>query len=204
MEAYDVAYMSRDKRREQIMNAVMDIVTHEGLAATTVRRIAQELACSPGQIHHLFASADALRAEAVREVWRRMEPELILALNRLPPRERLIVVLSGCVSSFVEGLSPIMQMAERLWKEAWDIRQEGAVREAVAESIGKMRDEIISTLEEGVAAGAFPKNTQVRKVTMRLIASSQGFDLLHEIGASDGLEQDKAVFIDDLLVREGL
>lgn len=198
-----MAYLSREARREQIVNAVVEIVSREGLAAATVRRIAREIECSPGQIHHHFASADALRAEAVREVWRRLEPSLIAALNLHTPRERILIILAGG-AELPEEIRPIMQVTERLWKEAWDICHEPAVRDAVAEGIGKMCDEIIVTLRKGVDAGQFPADINVKKVAMGLIAASTGFDLLTEVGAMDELGGDKITFIEDLMKKERL
>lgn len=199
-----MAYMSRDQRRAQIMDAVVEIVGREGLAAATVRRIAQALDCSPGQVHHHFASAEALRAEAVREVWSRLEPRFIAALQALAPRARLITLLTGCTIGLPQDLNPVMQVAGRLWKEAWDIRHEAAVRDAVAEGFGRMRDEVRRTLQEGIAAGAFPATLDVPRLSLGLIAASQGYDLLTEIGAAAELGPDKADFVDALLRKEGL
>ncbi|WP_151717922.1 TetR family transcriptional regulator [Gemmobacter serpentinus] len=199
-----MAYMARDERRGQIMNAVVEIVARERLAAATVRRIAQALDCSPGQIHHHFSSADALRAEAVREVWCRLEPQFVALLHRLPPRERLVTMLSGCCSAFADEIGPVMLVAERLWKEAWDIRREPAVRESIAEGIGKMRDEIIQTLQDGMHAGIFPADMDVSRLSLVLIAATQGYDLLAEIGAAGELGTDKAAYVEELLRKEGL
>lgn len=199
-----MVYLSRNTRRAQIMDAVVEIVAREGLSAATVRRIALALNCSPGQVHHHFSSAEALRAEAVREVWRRLEPQFVAALRELPPRERLISVLSGCTASLPDDLGPVMLVAERLWKEAWDIRRETAVREAVAEGFGKMRHEITETLEDGIRAGVFPAGLDVARLSLSLIAASQGYDLLTEIGVSADLGPDKAAFVHALLCKEGI
>lgn len=186
------------------MNAVIDIVSREGLSAATVRRIAQTLECSPGQIHHHFASAEALRAEAVREVWRRIEPQMLEALRRLPPRERLLSMLAGCKLRSLGALDPVMDLAERLWHEAWDIRQDPAVRAALSEGMTKLHSEIICALEQGMEAGLFPPGTETRKAALRLIAASQGFELLEQIGVSAELGAEKLAFIEGLLLNEGL
>lgn len=187
------------------MNAVVAIVSREGLASATVRRIAQELDCSPGQIHHHFASAEALRAEAVREVWRRIAPDVEAALRRMPPHERLFALLSGCSDSpLADQLGPSLQVAERLWKEALDIRREAAVREAIAEGIGDLVAEIQATLADGARLGIFPRDLDVQRVALRLLAASQGYEMLHEIGAKGDLLPDKRTFIADVLRSEDL
>lgn len=199
-----MAYLPREARREQIINAVVDLVSHEGLAAATTRRIAQKLDCSPGQIHHHFDSTEALHAEAVREVWKRLEPQLFSALQVYPPRERLLIVLAGCTAVLPASLGPAMAVAKRLWKEAWDSRREPAVREAITEGIDKICAEITSSLAEGIECGIFPNNLEIGKVAMSLIATAQGFDLLEEIGAANELGKDKTAFMEDALRKEGL
>lgn len=199
-----MTYLSRDKRREQIMNTVVDLVGNEGLGAATVRRIAQDLGCSPGQIHHHFSSADALRAEAVREVWRRLEPDFLCLLHRLPPRERLITILSDCCVELADDLNPLVATAQRLWKEALDTRREPAVRQAITEAITDMRAEIAVALQEGVDAGAFPAETDVARLSLALIAVSQGYDMLVEIYDVQDLGPTKSDFIDEALRKNGI
>ena len=199
-----MTYMPRDQRHEQIVNAAMDLVTKEGLAAATVRRIAQELGCSPGQIHHHFASADALRAEAVREVWRRIEPDYRAFLHRLPPRPRLIAILSDCSEQLKESPNPFMAAADRLWNEAWDTRSDPVVRQAIIEAIADIRAEVVLTLQEGVDAGAFPAGINVAKLSLVLMAASQGYDVLGEICPLQDLGQTKADYIDEVLRNNGI
>ncbi len=199
-----MTYMSRDKRREQIMDAVVDLVVSEGLAAATVRRIAQALDCSPGQIHHHFASADALRAEAVREFWRRIEPEFDAMLARLPPRERLMTLLADCSTKFTDVADPVVAQAQRLWTEAWNTRSEPGVREAIAEAITEIRAEVVSTLQDGIARGMFPPRTDPAKLSLALLAASQGYDVLSEICPVNDLGLSKAEYIDDVLKQNGI
>lgn len=203
MEAV-VAYLNRDERRAQILNAVIDIAAREGLMATTVRRIAESLDCSPGQIHHIFPSTDALRAEAVREVWRRLHPQLLEALRQLPPRERLFASLDGCSMTIPDYPTELKDIAKKLWKEAWDIRREGEVREAVHEGLLSWREEITEALHDGIGKGVFPPDLDVPNVSIRLQAACLGYDLLSEIALCGDCAPDTATFIEALMSREGL
>jgi AcrR family transcriptional regulator len=45
-------YLSKDERREEILQAAMRVALAEGLAAMTVRRIAAEAGVATGQVHH--------------------------------------------------------------------------------------------------------------------------------------------------------
>ncbi|MCB5411023.1 TetR family transcriptional regulator C-terminal domain-containing protein [Pseudogemmobacter faecipullorum] len=186
------------------MNVVRVLVTSEGLAAATVRRIAQELGCSPGQIHHHFASAEALRAEAVRDVWARIEPILSAALAPLPPRQRLLIVLASCVEYLPDDMQPAMIAAKRLWREARDAHPGPEVRDAVAEGLGRLRSELETTLRRGIAEGEFPAGLDVRKVLLDLMTATIGYDNLTDLGAVPDLTGDKRAFIEERMRQHGL
>lgn len=191
-----MAYLSRRKRREQILSAVIDIASREGLANATVRRIAQELAIAPSQIHHLFASANALRAEALRMHWAEIEPEVNADLHRLPPRQRLLALLDCCPANEIPGSSPAIVLAEQLWKDAiWAMRMDEPVREAVAEGIQYWCKTVRDTLRQGIASGDFPAGVDVESALMTLQTAAFGFDFLQQIGSAGHQETGKAAFM---------
>ncbi|GHF68950.1 TetR family transcriptional regulator [Seohaeicola zhoushanensis] len=199
-----MAYLSREERREQIRNTAADILSRESLAAATVRRIAQETGCSLGQIHHHFDSAAALRAEAVGQVWARLETLLLPVLRDLPPRKRLLAILACSQDQLPAEFAETLDTAERLWKEVWDIRQEEPVRAAICEVLLKMRGELRLALEDGIAAGAFPSGIDICDVSMRLMAATHGYDLLEDAGVTADAPCDKIAFLERLLDLEGL
>ena len=57
-------YLSKDERREEILQAAMRVALSEGLAAMTVRSIATEAGVATGQVHHHFASGGELKSLA--------------------------------------------------------------------------------------------------------------------------------------------
>ena len=59
-----MARMDPDDRRDAIVDAAVSVMLREGMAATTVRVVAQEMGTSSGLIHHYFASMDQLLAAA--------------------------------------------------------------------------------------------------------------------------------------------
>lgn len=176
-----MAYLSRDKRREQIVEGVIRLVVQEGLAAATVRRIAQELACSPGQIHHHFATADALRAEAVRGVWQQIGPLLLEEIRPLPPRERLRALLSGDVCHESQIPQQLLEVSEKLWREAWHMHGDSEVRAALAEGFDSMRQELLAALADGIAAGAFRADLDIERTALRLQGLSAGLAFIQRI-----------------------
>ena len=51
-----MTYLSKDERREAILQAAMRVALNEGFTGMTVRRIAAEANVAAGQVHHHFAS----------------------------------------------------------------------------------------------------------------------------------------------------
>ncbi len=56
--------MSPTQRREAIVGAALQVMLRNGMAATTVRDVADEMGSSSGLVHHYFASMDELLAAA--------------------------------------------------------------------------------------------------------------------------------------------
>jgi len=56
------------ERRADLVQAAIQVATREGLAATTTRRIAQELGISVGIVHYCFRSKEELLHEVIRVI----------------------------------------------------------------------------------------------------------------------------------------
>ncbi len=59
--------MSPTQRREAIVDAALQVMLRRGMAATTVRDVADEMGSSSGLVHHYFASMDELLAAAFEQ-----------------------------------------------------------------------------------------------------------------------------------------
>ena len=59
-----MGYLTRDERREEILQAAMRVALAEGFSAMTVRRIASEAGVATGQVHHHFTSGGELKSLA--------------------------------------------------------------------------------------------------------------------------------------------
>ena len=102
-------YLSKEERREAILQAAMRVALAEGLAAMTVRRIAAEAGVATGQVHHHFASGGELKSLAFVRVIRELLDADVVGENA-SWRERLHSMLG----SDDGGLEPYI----RLWREA--------------------------------------------------------------------------------------
>ena len=59
-----MARMTPAERRDAIVAATLAVMLEKGMAATTVRDVAEQMGTSSGLIHHYFASMDELLAAA--------------------------------------------------------------------------------------------------------------------------------------------
>ncbi len=59
-----MARMNPVERRDNIVDAALAVMLRKGMAATTVRDVAEEMGTSSGLIHHYFTSMDDLLAAA--------------------------------------------------------------------------------------------------------------------------------------------
>jgi AcrR family transcriptional regulator len=104
-----MGYLSRDERRELILQAAIRVALSDGFAGMTVRRIASEAGVATGQVHHHFSSGAELKAQAFVRVMGEL-----LDVDLLPEsaswRERLHAMLG----SNEDGFDPYI----RLWREA--------------------------------------------------------------------------------------
>jgi AcrR family transcriptional regulator len=63
-----MARVPATERRAELVQAAIQVATREGLAATTTRRIAQELGISVGVVHYCFRSKEELLHEVIRVI----------------------------------------------------------------------------------------------------------------------------------------
>lgn len=73
-----------NERRAELVQAAIRVATREGLAATTTRRIAQELDISVGIVHYCFRSKEELLHEVIRVI---TEAQVVAAQTAITPGE---------------------------------------------------------------------------------------------------------------------
>ncbi|MEU4395006.1 TetR family transcriptional regulator [Kribbella sp. NPDC023855] len=70
------------ERRADLVQAAIQVATREGLAATTTRRIAQELGISVGIVHYCFRSKEELLHEVIRVI---SDAQVVAARSAITP-----------------------------------------------------------------------------------------------------------------------
>ena len=145
-----MARMSAERRRDAIVDAALSVARRKGLAATTVRDVANEMGSSSGLIHHYFETMDDVIAAAFERVAGQdlVETEALLRDAGDP---------TAVVRGFLSSYAPVGEdWAFQLWLDAW---AEAARRPALREVSGRLNLAWAAMLErairDGVTQGEF-------------------------------------------------
>ncbi|MHA0874687.1 TetR family transcriptional regulator [Enterobacter pasteurii] len=161
-------YLSKDERREEILQAAMRVALTEGLAAMTVRRIATEAGVATGQVHHHFASAGELKSLAFVRLIRDLLDAEVVGENA-SWRERLHAMLG----SDDGGFEPYI----RLWREAQILAsRDNDVKGAYVLTMEMWHQETVAIIRAGAQANAFIVNDLPENIAWRLIGLVCGLD----------------------------
>lgn len=100
-----------EQRREQLIEATIDLAIREGLAAASVRRIAAEANVSLGVVHYCFSSKEAL-------------------LNAVA--ESFATPILGPVAATVEETAGFERSARRGFQTFWEVTQSAPGRQLLS------------------------------------------------------------------------
>lgn len=172
-----MGYLSKDERREEIMQAAMRVALAEGFPAMTVRRIATEANVATGQVHHHFASAGELKAQAFIRLTR-----TLLDANPLPENATWRERLCSMLGSDDGGFEPYI----RLWREAQLIAaKDPDIKAAYIFTMHIWHDETTAIIRQGHVAQEFTLRDSPEHIAWRLIALVCGLDGMYALGMTD-------------------
>lgn len=176
-------YLSKDERREEILQAAMRVALAEGLAAMTVRRIATEAGVATGQVHHHFASGGELKSLAFVRLIRALLDADIVAENA-SWRERL----HGMLGSDDGGFEPYI----RLWREAQILAsRDPEIKSAYILTMEMWHQETVAIIRGGAEAKEFTLTDRAENIAWRLIGLVCGLDGIYVLNMP---EMDNAAF----------
>jgi len=172
---FSVVYLCKEARRNTILEAAARIARREGLAATTVRRVAQEAGAATGQVHHHFSSAAQLRAQAYTQVMKILKAQLEEKSVTLTARERLNLLL-------VDPQDEESLMAIPLWHEAMLLtEQEPLMKAAFALSVSDWHQLVSDAISFGRKKGEFVQGESPEHISWRLIGLSSSMDAMSRL-----------------------
>ncbi len=166
-----MSYLSKDERREEILQAAMRVALSEGFTAMTVRRIASEAKVATGQVHHHFASAGELKSQAFIRLIRALLDADVVAENATW-RERLHAMLGSDDRSFEPYI--------RLWREAQLLAtRDDEIKGAYVLTMEMWHQETVAIIRAGEQEQVFRLKDRAENVAWRLIGLVCGLDGLY-------------------------
>lgn len=170
-------YLSKDERREEILQAAMRVALAEGLSGMTVRRIAAEAGVATGQVHHHFASGGELKSLAFIRIIRELLDAEVVGENATW-RERLHAMLG----SDEGGLEPYI----RLWREAQILAsRDPEMKGAYVLTMEMWHQETVAIIHAGHQAGVFTLTDRAENIAWRLIGLVCGLDGIYVLNMPD-------------------
>jgi AcrR family transcriptional regulator len=141
--------MKPQDRREAIIGAALAVMLRKGIAATTVRDVAQEMGTSSGLIHHYFESMDDLLASSFeRAATQDLELTSTAMGSGASPLDRLRIF-------FATYARAEQDWAFQLWLDAW---AEAARRPAVQKTSQRLnvawQELVVDVIQDGVVEGS--------------------------------------------------
>lgn len=88
-------------RREQIADALLNVVARDGLAAVSLRNVAAEAGVTAGMVQHYFASKDEMMSFAMQEAGARYEQRIRSSVASLGPGAAPGDTLRAVLANFV-------------------------------------------------------------------------------------------------------
>jgi len=178
-----MSYLSKDERREEILQAAMRVALSEGFTAMTVRRIAAEAKVATGQVHHHFSSAGELKAQAFVRLIRTLLDADVVAENA-SWRDRLHSMLGSDDRSFEPYI--------RLWREAQLLAtRDDELKGAYVLTMEMWHQETVAIIRAGADAKAFTLKDRPENIAWRLIGLVCGLDSFYVLNMP---EMDEAAF----------
>lgn len=170
-----MAYLCKQERRATLLAAAARIARCEGLAATTVRRVAQEAGVATGQVHHHFSSASELRAQAYAQVMKMLKDKLHETCQTLTASERLKLFL-------IDPQDEESLMAIPLWHEAMLMtEQQPLMKAAFADSVADWHQLVSEAIEFGRERKEFVAGDSATHIAWRLIGLSSSMDAMSRL-----------------------
>ncbi|MCI1899656.1 MAG: TetR family transcriptional regulator [Enterobacter sp.] len=172
-----MTYLSKDERREAILQAAMRVALNEGFTGMTVRRIAAEANVAAGQVHHHFASIGELKSQSFIHLIR-----ALLDAEVVPETASWRERLHGMLGSDEGGLEPYI----RLWREAQFLAtRDPEIKGAYVLTMEMWHQETVAIIRAGAADNVFILKDRPEDIAWRLIGLVCGLDGIYVLNMPD-------------------
>jgi AcrR family transcriptional regulator len=164
-------------RRAELISATRRVAGRKGLVGTNVRAVAAEASVSTGSVLYYFPSFDDLVYTTVEGVLEEMyERRRVLAEAEPDPERRLVRLITAGVPDVISDHLRMAYECVPLLREHPQYRP--LHRSIVERQVSLFR----STIEIGVALGAFHPTADIGTIARNIVALEDAYDLYPLIG----------------------
>jgi AcrR family transcriptional regulator len=143
-----------DQRREQMLQAALDVISARGYADTRIADVAERAGVSPALVIYYFKTKDQLLTEAIRhyeDAWYRVGQARMAALSSAAAQLEEFVAMS-CLADADPGPDTAWQLWLDFWAQAARNAEVAGVRQQADE---RWREAIAELVRDGQDAGEF-------------------------------------------------
>ncbi|MBE9028720.1 TetR family transcriptional regulator [filamentous cyanobacterium LEGE 11480] len=182
--------LSSQDRRLEVSEAAWRVIVREGLDRTSMRAIAQEMACTTGVVTHYFRNKEELILFALHQVTERLQKIMQASLEGTTGTQRLVVLLSAFLP-----FDPERQAIVKVWVAFLGYAVgRAALMEQHRQSAAQLREVLIQELTALQAGKLIRSGIQPAIEANALLAIANGISLDHLIQQNHlSLEQQQMV-----------
>ncbi len=186
-----------DIRREQILDAALELFSETGIEATSMNAIAKKCELSKATIYHYFDSKDVMVLALLESIFAHDEDAFTDLQNRnLPVSERIM--------SYVGIYTGTILKQPQLFALFFEFYGNSIRRESVRETLGSYFDNytmvFTNIFQEGFEAGEF-REANAQLVAESFIALIEGtviMSFIRKLDLADSMKQSTQLFLQSL------
>ncbi len=164
-------------RRQAILDAAEKVFGACGYSATTMEAVADAAGISKGSVYNYFKSKDDLFESLLEQVviyHKQASREFLTGPG--PASEKMEKLLDYYFQRFAE-FRPMLRLVMEFWATAARQQQEGELSRMLREQYVSWRQEVMTVLEAGVAAGEFSANIRPQVAASLILAELDGIQV---------------------------
>jgi AcrR family transcriptional regulator len=186
----------REERREQILDAALEVFSRTGYHVTNVSDVAAQAGVSQGTIYWYFESKDELFQATLLSAFGDIGEEAIGALSECETATEKLRMLADSMVGLAEEAEGLFMLFLGYW--ASSDRKEGSAQIWV-DVLGHYKDVVVEVVEEGVRRGEF-KPVDAEGLVWALLAAYDGLAAYTVIMPDLDLKRISRSFVETLLV----
>jgi AcrR family transcriptional regulator len=168
------------RTRHDILDAARRIAAAEGLESLTIGRLATEVGMSKAGLFAHFGSKESLQIATIDAAWDVYRSEVLEPTTAVAPGAPQLRAFMEHYFEYVQRHANEGGCFFTAVSSEFDDR-EGSVRERVVETTAERRAFLDRVLQDALAAGHLPKNTDVAQMSFEILALVTGTNLLFQL-----------------------